>query len=267
VKAWAPFALVCVVLFAACPALADQSYPIGGGAAVRASDVRVVALREEPDSVRKEPSVAAQAEAMQDKLERLVFFTPRGRSGVVDRFARALQRRRGGALSAYETFFESRMHEFESMVARYDMHPNDLSTALAFAIVAGYRAYNGDHLRDETSGSIFRTVLALEMAAPQWNNPWSDAHKQDVYLTLGLEGALLTWLADGAQGRGAAAQAAVRVEARDQLTELLGRNPDTVRLDSYACTFYTDGDCSAVVQRLRAQFQAVAHEPTEAQSP
>jgi hypothetical protein len=192
---------------------------------------------------------------VEEKVLRLVSFTPRGEATAPDRFAALLQRERGGSLTTYRDFLRARWREFEAALVRYGMRPNDLSTARAFAIVSGYRAYNSDHLRDVTSGSIFRTLLAVQTAEPQWDAPWSDEHKQEMYATWGLQGAVLNWYLEGALRSGDPAElASVKAHARALLEQLLQRNPDGVRLDNYACAIYPNIDCKTLMRELRADF-------------
>ncbi|MBV9647512.1 MAG: hypothetical protein JO043_08620 [Candidatus Eremiobacteraeota bacterium] len=241
-KAWAPFATGVFLAFFSMAASASATMP---SASARSS-------------VPADWPGAANlvAERVQAKLERLMLFTPDRKLDVIDGVARSLQRQFGGHVHEYVTFLHARLRDFQAIVAHYDMRPNDLSTARAFAIVAGYKAYNGDHLTDSTSGSIFRTMLALQTAAPQWYEPWSDARKQSLYVTWALQGSVLNWLDDEARKDGdATQQAAVRTQARSFLQRQLGRNPDTVKLDRFACVLYRDEDCPSLIRHLRAEFQ------------
>ena len=240
-KALAALVLVGLLALSARPAAAINGYPSG-----HAGDI--------PRDVTA-AQVVSDAD-VQAKIDRLVQFRPSRGAAVVRRVAAAMERGLGARRRSYDAFLRARLRDFEGIVEHYGMRANDLSTARAFAIVAGYKAYNGDHLTDATSGSIFRTMLALQTAAPQWYEPWSDARKQDLYTRWALQGSVLNWLDDEARKHSdTAAHAAVRVQARLFLRQQLGRDPDTVKLDQFACAVYRDEDCGSLMRRLRSAFE------------
>ena len=255
-KAWfvAPAALV---VLSVAPALAGVDRPAAQpGLGVRTVDVSAIAAGGPVHLGAFDVVAPERLSQVEEKVERLVSFTPNARQeSVPDRFAAQLQRERGGSIATYRSFLRARWREFEAALIRYGMRPNDLSTARAYAIVSGYRAYNSDHLRDVTSGSIFRTLLAVQTAEPQWDAPWSDERKQDAYATWGLQGAVLNWYLEGALRSGDPSEiASVRAHARALLEQLLHRDPDRVRLDNYACAVYPNIDCKTLMRELRADF-------------
>ena len=238
------------------PALAAPAQPVSPGAiGQRTVDVSAISAGGPLRLGAFDVVESERISQVEEKVERLISFVPHDALSTPDRFAVSLKREHGGDLTAYQGFFRARWHDFQGALERYGMRPNDLSTARAFAIVAGFRAYNQDHLHDVTSGSIFRTLLAVQTAQSQWDTPWSNDRKQELYATWGLQGSVLNWYLEGARRSGDAGQlAAVRLQARNLLQQLLHRDPDSVKLDNYACALYPDMDCKTLMRELRAEF-------------
>jgi hypothetical protein len=191
------------------------------------------------------------------RISELVTFTPQPSNLAVERFASRSRSGYASSVGERRRFFADRLHDFEALVDRYGMHPNDLSTARAYAIVVGYRAYNGEHLRDALSGRIMVGLLALEVARAEWVNPWNNAQKQDLYETLGIEASTLNWLLErAAQRSDASSLRSLRTRARTMLREQLGKDPDTVTPDTYPCLVYRSTSCPELVRQLREDLQA-----------
>lgn len=202
-------------------------------------------------------STTPPQELSTQRIRALVTFTPQPSNVAVERFASRSRESYRGPVAGRRRFFTDRLHDFQLLVSRYGMRPNDLATARAFAIVVGYRAYNGEHLRDALSGRIMMGLLALDVARTEGTSPWNDAHKQDLYETLGIEASTLNWSLERALQRSdAPSLRSLRTRARTMLREQLGRNPDTVTPDTYPCVLYRGTPCTTLVRQLRENLQA-----------
>jgi hypothetical protein len=191
------------------------------------------------------------------RIEALVTFTPRRSNAAVDRFATRYPSGSGASVAARRRFYADRLRDFQSLIARYGMRANDVATARAYAIVVGYRAYNGQHLSDALSGRIMMGLLALDVARSEEASPWDDARKQDVYETVGIEASTLNWLLERAVSRSdRSSLLALRTRARTMLRAQLGRDPDTVTPDTYPCAIYRATPCTTLVRRLRENLEA-----------
>jgi hypothetical protein len=196
-----------------------------------------------------------------DGLMALITFSPRLSPFAVEPPGRDYVRRDGAVLAARRQFLAERLAEFHTMVARYGMDPNDLATARAFAIVAGYRAYNGAHLSDPTSGEILFGLLAVQTAEQQLDHPWSDAQKQAMYEKIGTEATALNWSLERAlHSRDLRALGAVRSRARELLRHELGRDPNGITPDTYACVTYRAAPCREVIRELRGTVETAITE-------
>jgi len=202
-----------------------------------------------------------ESEADSDAVVALLTFSPRPSDVAARELALRLPLLRG--VADRSAFSAARVRDFHAMVDRYDMHPNDLATARAFAIVAGYRAYNGARLSDDVSGKILLAALALQTADAQKASPWSDDRKQTMYDVLGGEAAALNWtLERAADTHDAALMTTVHAWARDFLSRQLGEDPSNASPDTFACIAFRDAPCDVVIQSLRQAFA-----PDDTQSP
>ena len=188
-----------------------------------------------------------------EALVGLLTFSPRRSDAAVNRLAQRFPQ--FGTVERRRRFFAARLRDFRAMVNRYGMLPNDLATADAFAIVAGYRAYNGARLSDPVSARILLASVAVRIASDEGGAPWSDDRKQARYETVGGEAAALNWSLERAMERGdAASMKAVRSWAHAMLRRELGREPSGVTPDTYACISYRDAPCADVIRALREEF-------------
>jgi uncharacterized protein DUF6683 len=242
-------ALACAVSCAP-PALAALGEQAGTpSAAAAAAIVRALNSGAMSSTLSRDPST--------QRIQELVTFTPQRSNVAVDRFVSRSHESYSGPVAGRRRFFADRLHDFRTLVSQYGMRPNDLATARAFAIVVGYRAYNGEHLRDALSGRIMIGLLALDLARTELANPWNDARKQDLYETLGIEASTLNWSLERALQRSdASSLRSLRTRARTMLREQLGRNPDTVTPDTYPCVLYRSAPCTTLVRQLRENLQA-----------
>ena len=228
-----------------------QAYASGPSAQTvpsqRSHDVRAIA-------VQLGLGEGANEAPVEQKIFDLVTFTPAMADEhlATDRFAHSVAAHSSTKSYVWHrNFVRERWHEFQLATNASGQSLADLSAAMAYAITAAYRAYNGDRLGNETDGRIFRAVIMTQIATAQWERPWSAARKADAYVTWGLQGALMNWFYLDARRRGdRVAEASVRNQAKWLLSTELGQDPSKIRLDRYPCAIFSWVDCGSLIRDL-----------------